>query len=181
MAYVITRSCEGVCDTGCVDVCPCDCIVGPVALEELRRHDKGGAQAPIRRRPDVHRPRRLHRLRSVRPRVPRGRDRARHRGRTRRHGAKPEVLLGRTNPDIGLNDEARHTLVDRVPSPIGRRAGAIPERGERPDPWRRRLGLDRRRTMCFRRREPRNPRGAFDGHDLVRSRPRRERRGVRHR
>lgn len=40
MAFVITRSCEGVCDTGCVDVCPCDCIVGPVPLEELRRYDR---------------------------------------------------------------------------------------------------------------------------------------------
>ncbi len=39
MAFVITRSCEGVCDTACVDVCPCDCIVGPVPLTELRRHD----------------------------------------------------------------------------------------------------------------------------------------------
>ena len=36
MAYVITKKCVGTCDTACVDVCPCDCIVGPVPLDELR-------------------------------------------------------------------------------------------------------------------------------------------------
>ena len=36
MAYVITKKCEGVCNTACVDVCPCDCIIGPVSLEQLR-------------------------------------------------------------------------------------------------------------------------------------------------
>jgi ferredoxin len=29
MAYVITQRCVGVCDTACVEVCPCDCIIGP--------------------------------------------------------------------------------------------------------------------------------------------------------
>jgi ferredoxin len=29
MAHVITKSCVGVCDTACVKVCPCDCILGP--------------------------------------------------------------------------------------------------------------------------------------------------------
>ena len=37
MAYVITKKCAGCLDTACVDVCPCDCIVGPVPLDELRR------------------------------------------------------------------------------------------------------------------------------------------------
>jgi NAD-dependent dihydropyrimidine dehydrogenase PreA subunit len=37
MAYVITQKCAGTCDTGCVDVCPCDCIVGPVPIDELRQ------------------------------------------------------------------------------------------------------------------------------------------------
>ena len=37
MAYVITRACTGVCDTACVDVCPCDCIAGPVPVETIRR------------------------------------------------------------------------------------------------------------------------------------------------
>lgn len=36
MAYVITQKCVGTCDSACVDVCPCDCIVGPVPVGELR-------------------------------------------------------------------------------------------------------------------------------------------------
>lgn len=36
MAYVITQKCVGTCDTACVDVCPCDCIHGPVSVEEIR-------------------------------------------------------------------------------------------------------------------------------------------------
>lgn len=36
MAYVITDPCIGTCDTACVDVCPCDCIHGPLALDEIR-------------------------------------------------------------------------------------------------------------------------------------------------
>lgn len=36
MPYVITSKCVGTCDTACVDVCPSDCIVGPVPLAELR-------------------------------------------------------------------------------------------------------------------------------------------------
>lgn len=36
MTYVITQKCVGTCDTACVDVCPCDCILGPIPLEQLR-------------------------------------------------------------------------------------------------------------------------------------------------
>jgi NAD-dependent dihydropyrimidine dehydrogenase PreA subunit len=36
MAYVITEPCVGTCDTACVDVCPCDCIQGPVSLPDVR-------------------------------------------------------------------------------------------------------------------------------------------------
>ncbi|MDQ3367521.1 MAG: 4Fe-4S dicluster domain-containing protein [Myxococcota bacterium] len=36
MTYVITQKCVGTCDSACVDVCPVDCIVGPVGLAELR-------------------------------------------------------------------------------------------------------------------------------------------------
>lgn len=43
MAYIITSPCAGVCDTACVDVCPVDCIHGPVSttgsgmeVEELK-------------------------------------------------------------------------------------------------------------------------------------------------
>ena len=37
MTYVITQKCAGTCDTACVDVCPCECILGPVPLDELRQ------------------------------------------------------------------------------------------------------------------------------------------------
>jgi len=36
MAYVINQRCAGTCDTACVEVCPCDCIVGPVPLPTIR-------------------------------------------------------------------------------------------------------------------------------------------------
>lgn len=36
MTYVITSKCAGTCDTACVDVCPVDCIVGPIPVETLR-------------------------------------------------------------------------------------------------------------------------------------------------
>ena len=30
MSFIIGKKCEGVCDTACVDVCPVDCIHGPI-------------------------------------------------------------------------------------------------------------------------------------------------------
>lgn len=30
MSYIIGAPCDGVCDTACVDVCPVDCIHGPI-------------------------------------------------------------------------------------------------------------------------------------------------------
>jgi len=39
MPYVITDSCIGVCDTACVDVCPVDCIHGPLAVADVRALD----------------------------------------------------------------------------------------------------------------------------------------------
>jgi NAD-dependent dihydropyrimidine dehydrogenase PreA subunit len=51
MAYVITQKCAGVCNTGCVDVCPCDCIVGPVPLDEVRavpENERGAAFPGLR-------------------------------------------------------------------------------------------------------------------------------------
>jgi len=33
---VITALCDGVCDTACVDVCPVDCIRGPVSVGTIR-------------------------------------------------------------------------------------------------------------------------------------------------
>ena len=35
MTYVITTKCVGTCDTACVDVCPADCIHGPVSPEQM--------------------------------------------------------------------------------------------------------------------------------------------------
>lgn len=36
MTYVITQTCVATCDTACVDVCPVDCIEGPLPLDEIR-------------------------------------------------------------------------------------------------------------------------------------------------
>lgn len=38
--YVITEPCIGVCDTACVEVCPVDCIHGPLDPEELAKLDE---------------------------------------------------------------------------------------------------------------------------------------------
>ena len=46
MAYVITKKCVGVCNSACVDVCPADCIKGPISIEQLRavpEHERGAA------------------------------------------------------------------------------------------------------------------------------------------
>ena len=36
MPYVITEACVGTCDTACANVCPVDCIAGPLPLDEVR-------------------------------------------------------------------------------------------------------------------------------------------------
>lgn len=41
MAFVITSLCVDVCDTGCVKVCPMDCIEGPISVAELQRKPRG--------------------------------------------------------------------------------------------------------------------------------------------
>lgn len=50
MIYIIAEPCEGVCDTACVDVCPVDCIHGPVELEEIREARKVGGEAELLKR-----------------------------------------------------------------------------------------------------------------------------------
>ena len=35
MSYIIGKACDGVCDTACVDVCPVDCINGPIHIDGL--------------------------------------------------------------------------------------------------------------------------------------------------
>ena len=36
MAYIIAEPCKGTCDTSCVEVCPVDCIHGPIPLDDVR-------------------------------------------------------------------------------------------------------------------------------------------------
>ncbi len=36
MTFVITELCKGTCDTSCVEVCPVDCIHGPISVEEIQ-------------------------------------------------------------------------------------------------------------------------------------------------
>ena len=33
MTFIITEPCIGTCDTACVDICPVDCIHGPINVE----------------------------------------------------------------------------------------------------------------------------------------------------
>ena len=33
MSYIIGKACDGVCDTACVNVCPVDCIHGPINID----------------------------------------------------------------------------------------------------------------------------------------------------
>ena len=42
MTFVITEECCGTCDTSCVDVCPVDCIHGPIPTEEIREMQAAG-------------------------------------------------------------------------------------------------------------------------------------------
>lgn len=48
MPHFITRACEGTCDTACVRVCPVDCIVGPVHVDDIRDvpHEQRGDRFP---------------------------------------------------------------------------------------------------------------------------------------
>ncbi|MCH8332137.1 MAG: 4Fe-4S binding protein [Bacteroidetes bacterium] len=46
MAYIITSPCVSLCDTSCVDVCPVDCIHGPISttgagseVDEIKEKD----------------------------------------------------------------------------------------------------------------------------------------------
>ena len=36
MAFIIAEPCIGTCDTSCVEVCPVDCIHGPIELDEIQ-------------------------------------------------------------------------------------------------------------------------------------------------
>jgi ferredoxin len=41
MSYIIGNKCDGVCDTACVDVCPVDCINGPIDIAGLGQEVEG--------------------------------------------------------------------------------------------------------------------------------------------
>ena len=41
MSYIIGKPCDGVCDTACVQVCPVDCINGPIDIEGLGEEVEG--------------------------------------------------------------------------------------------------------------------------------------------
>lgn len=47
MPFIITDPCVGTCDTSCVDVCPVDCIHGPMDLEEIRALNEAGETADL--------------------------------------------------------------------------------------------------------------------------------------
>ena len=49
MIYVIAEPCLGVCDTACVDVCPVDCIHGPIPLDEMRAVPEGDRATKLAR------------------------------------------------------------------------------------------------------------------------------------
>ena len=36
MAFIITEPCRGTCDTSCVEVCPVDCIHGPIKVDDIK-------------------------------------------------------------------------------------------------------------------------------------------------
>lgn len=48
MIYIIAEPCQGVCDTACVDVCPVDCIHGPVPLEDIRATREDGGEDALK-------------------------------------------------------------------------------------------------------------------------------------
>lgn len=41
MSYIIGKPCDGVCDTACVDVCPVDCIHGPIDINGMGKEVEG--------------------------------------------------------------------------------------------------------------------------------------------
>ena len=54
MSFIIGKKCEGVCDTACVEVCPVDCIHGPIDIdgrgaevEKMSDEEKEGLQLYI--------------------------------------------------------------------------------------------------------------------------------------
>lgn len=47
MTFVIAEPCKGTCDTSCVEVCPVDCIHGPLSVEEMKEIQLSGEMAKL--------------------------------------------------------------------------------------------------------------------------------------
>jgi len=47
MSYIIGKACEGTCDTACVDVCPVDCIHGPIDIDGMGKEVEGMTEAEL--------------------------------------------------------------------------------------------------------------------------------------
>jgi len=47
MTFIIAEPCIGVCDSSCVDVCPVDCIHGPIPHDELQAIQAAGDTARL--------------------------------------------------------------------------------------------------------------------------------------
>ena len=47
MPFIITEPCLGTCDTSCVEVCPVDCIHGPLPVDEIKELQAVGDTARL--------------------------------------------------------------------------------------------------------------------------------------
>ncbi len=47
MTFVIAEPCIGTCDTSCVEVCPVDCIEGPITVDDIKEIQLGGDTATL--------------------------------------------------------------------------------------------------------------------------------------
>lgn len=47
MTFIIAEPCVGVCDASCVEVCPVDCIHGPLPVEETQQLQTVGGEAKL--------------------------------------------------------------------------------------------------------------------------------------
>lgn len=47
MTFIITDPCQGTCDTSCVEVCPVDCIHGPLDVDEIKQIQLSGDDARL--------------------------------------------------------------------------------------------------------------------------------------
>jgi len=47
MPFIIAEPCQGTCDTSCVEVCPVDCIHGPLPVDEIKQIQLSGDTAQL--------------------------------------------------------------------------------------------------------------------------------------